>query len=63
MIKTTYEMLSVGKPFWKEGVQYYKSDPIKGGGCGCSVVANAVTVEEPRSQRMFAPSEEVEINE
>lgn len=64
MIKINFGSLVVGQHFYKEGLLMIKTDPVKGGGCGCRVEANAKIVEQNVTPlRLYSDSEEVEINE
>lgn len=60
MIKLFGE-LKPGDRFTKEGFLMEKTEPKKGGGCGCRVEANAIIVEaNPTPLRLYGDLEEVE---
>lgn len=62
MNNINYGQLEVGKKFWKDGVEYEKTDPIRSGGCGCAIVGNARDVQT-QGPRLFSDGEEVQVEQ
>lgn len=64
MKSVLFRDLTVGQEFYKNGELLVKTDPVKSGGCGCRVDANAVNpADTQHPKRLFNESDEVQINE
>jgi hypothetical protein len=64
MISKLFRDLTVGQEFYKNGELLVKTDPVKSGGCGCRIEANAINeADQLHPKRLFNESDEVQINE